>query len=219
MNALWEKAGGLWQAVSSLLGMRRARTPIDSVAALTDFLGTRSAYIAQKTLYGYVKTRMGIRYPAMFSDAKVVASLNIAKLQIFAACLSDLTVYAVAQALSGPGIGDAERRALALGCYRAALNTVVAAAPEQFSAAETVAAFERRLAVTAWHGSAGTADNFTASPQALFAWAPIADELKNLDREIIENSIKFAWPEVREQFLAHVDAAAIAGDPARPAAC
>jgi hypothetical protein len=217
MTAPPQPAASLWHRVLRLLWTRRDTFPIDSIAKLQDFLGTRSAYVAQKTLYGYVKARMGTRYPAMFENADVIASLNIAKLHVFAACLSDLTIYAVASALRDRPVGNDERLELARQCYRSALHEIAAAAPAQVTQGATDE-FERRLADIDWRKGALLPDNFTASPHALFRWAPIADNLKNFDAEIIENSITFAWRDIREQFRKRIDAVAVADDWSRQAA-
>ena len=41
---------------------------------------------------------------------------------------------------------------------------------------------------------------FKESGLALFNWSPIADELKNLDKKIVLNSIKLKWNLVVEEF-------------------
>ena len=41
---------------------------------------------------------------------------------------------------------------------------------------------------------------FVSSGLALYKWAPIADELKELDKEIVLNSIKNKWNIVRSDF-------------------
>ena len=212
MTSVREKAADFWQKITGLLRTRRDTTPIDSVAKLNDFVATRSAYIAQKTLYGYVKARMGIRYPAMFEDAKVVASLNIAKVYVFAACLSDLTIYAVANALHDQPVGNNEREAFARRCYESGLKANTDKAPEQFSTTGCIDDFRHRLSETDWRTSARQPESFTDSPRALFRWAPIADNLKKFDSEIIENSIKFSWRDVREQFQKRIDTAAVGAD-------
>ena len=43
-------------------------------------------------------------------------------------------------------------------------------------------------------------DPFKESGLALFYWSPIADELKNLDKKIVLNSIKLKWNLVAEEF-------------------
>ena len=202
----------LWREISSRITLRRDSAPIDSVARLNDFVSTRSAFIAQKTLYGYLKTRMGTRYPTLFEDDIFVQSINIAKLRVFAACLSDLTIHAVANATQGQAVTDDGRCALAGDCYRAALTENATDAPTEFSAQGSLDDFLARLRETDWSEGALHRENFTCSPDALVHWAPIAPELKKFDREIVENSIKFAWQDIRRQFDRRMDRDAISAD-------
>lgn len=170
-------------------------------------MSTRAAFIAQKTLYGYVKTRMGTRYPAMFNDDTVIRSVNIAKMHYFAACLSDLTIYAVARATSAAGWDDAARRDMAERVYDEALAGNSTEAVPEFSADEAMRDFRTRLMAVDWAGLAQTRDVFALSPKALIKWAPIADKLKKFDTEYAENSVKFAWAEVRRTFEKRLDPA------------
>ncbi|MEO3431410.1 hypothetical protein AAFN88_21310 [Pelagibius sp. CAU 1746] len=196
------------------LTVRRESEPVDSLSGLHRFVSTRAAFIAQKTLYGYLKTRMGTRYPSMFEDDFFVSSINVAKMHVYAACLSDLAVFAVRRAFCDAAVDDGLRRRAALGCYERGLadNAEQAAGAEAFSPSEALQAFERRLAFFDWHGGAGGSDLFTESPSALVRWAPIAPELKQFDREIVENSVRFAWREVRRQFEKRIDGAAVAAE-------
>jgi hypothetical protein len=214
MTSLPDKAVAFLRSFAVLLGVHRDSGPVDSIAAFDNFVATRSAYIAQKTLYGYVKTRMGTRYPAMFEDAKIIASLNIAKVNVFAACLSDLTVYATAVALAGCPVDNNARADLARRCYAAGLHANTGDAPPEFSPQECTAEFDRRLADTDWHRT-GTPEDFTRSPLALVKWAPIADNLKKYDTEIVENSIRFAWRSVRDELRRRTDADAVCAELAR----
>lgn len=201
------------------LTMRRESEPLDSVSGLTRFVSTRAAFIAQKTLYGYLKTRMGTRYPSMFEDDVFVRSIDIAKMQVFAACLSDLALFAVRRALQDARLDDIPlddglRRQLALRCFRQGLadNAEQAGAVEAFSPAESEAAFRRRLAFFDWHDGLGDPDIFAESPAALVRWAPIAPELKKFDEEIVRNSVRFAWRDIRGQLEKRVDGPAIAAE-------
>ena len=196
------------------LTIRRDSGAIDSTESLRRFVSTRAAFIAQKTLYGYLKTRMGTRYPSMFEDDVIIASINIAKMQVFAACLSDLSLFVVSRALSQAEVDDARRRELALSCFRQGLadNAEHAATTEAFSIAEAETAFARRLAFWDWRDGPRGPDIFAESPAALYRWAPIAPELKKYDREIVQNSIRYAWQEVRAQFEKRLDGEAIAAE-------
>lgn len=199
------------------LTMRRESAPLDSVSGLARFVSTRAAFIAQKTLYGYLKTRMGTRYPHMFEDDVFVQSINIAKLQVFAACLSDLALFAARRALRDAPLddeSDESRRRLALHCYRQGLsdNAGQAEGVEAFSPAEAEEAFRRRLAFFDWHDGLGDPDIFAESPAALVRWAPIAPELKKFDEEIVRNSVRFAWRDIRGQLEKRIDGPAIASE-------
>jgi len=212
MASIWRNPGDLWRSAVALLRTRSETAPIDSVAKLSEFVATRSAYVAQKTLYGYVKTRMGARYPAMFEDKNIIASLNIAKVQMFAACLSDLTVYAVATALHESDMSSDTCIALARQCYVDGLRRNTGGAPEQFSRQDCIDQFERRLGLTDWLELGRQPETFNCSPSALVRWAPIEEKLKRLDREVIENSVKFGWRDIRDQFRKRLDAAAVCAD-------
>ena len=196
------------------LSVRRDSGPIDGVEVLSAFVSTRAAFIAQKTLYGYLKARMGTRYPSMFEDDVFVTSIDIAKMHIFAACLSDLSIFAVSRALREEPVEEPLLRQLALHCFQHGLaeNREQANRTEDFSVPECLAAFERRLAFVDWRSGPGGADLFTASPKALFEWAPIAPRLKKDDKDIVENSIRFAWRDIRVQFDKRIDGAALAAD-------
>ena len=202
--------------VPEFLARLRPRTdagPIDSVVEFYRFVSTRSAFVAQKTLYGYVKTRMGTRYPRMFEDDLFIASIDIAKMHVFAACLSDLTIFAVSRARQS-GLDDATCLELAERCFDAGLadNYDQARRVEAFSAIDAKTAFKRRLAFVEWDAGADSAALFSASPVALFEWAPIAPDLKRHDREIVVNSIRFAWRDVRAQFDKRFDGPALVAD-------
>ena len=189
-----------FRAVVKALTFRRDTSPLASSADIERFVATRAAFIAQKSLYGYLKTRIGTRYPRVFDDPVYVRSMNIAKFHVFDACLSDLAVYAAAAALEDPSIPDEDRRALALRCYHRGIADNLAEAPPEFSAEVSRQNFTARVNRTDWTGRALHRDNFSESPTALIRWAPIADRLKREDAEIVRNSIKFAWRDVREQF-------------------
>lgn len=220
MSPFLAKARALLPIFLTRLTARRDSGPIEDVEGLTAFVSTRAAFIAQKTLYGYLKTRMGTRYPTVFENDDMIRSIDIAKLHIYAACLTDLALFAAWRTRKGAAaqaIPDEACRALALACFRRGIadNAAPAAAVEAFSAAGAEADFERRLAFWDWADGPKGADIFSESPLALVRWAPIAPELKQLDREIVENSMKFKWREVRAALDRRLDAEAVAAEACR----
>lgn len=206
------KFGSFWREIVGRLSIRRDTSPIDSVTRLNEFVATRSAFVAQKTLYGYLKTRMGTRYPSMFEDDVFVESINIAKMHVYAACLSDLTIFAVAHATREQAVTDEERGDMAMTCYTLGLARNEEQAPPEFNAEEWTDKFAQRLEGTDWPFGALKRENFKQSPLNLVKWAPIAPQLKQYDTEIVENSIKFAWQEIRRQFQKGLDPEAIIAD-------
>ena len=199
-------------AVIPRINFGRDSAKIDSLAALEQFVSTRSAFIGQKKLFGYLKGRIGTRWPKMFEDEIFVEGINIASMNVYAACLSDLTIFAVANALPDgiAGVSDRHRNDLAQRIYAHGLSENVREDIPQFNPDAALEEFDTRLHDTQWSFGAAHPANFTRSPAAVLKWAPIADELKQFDTEIVENSVKFAWVDVREQFMKRVVPAHIA---------
>lgn len=188
------------------------RSPLSSFAAFSDFVRGNAAYIAQKKLYDYVKTRMGTNYVRMFEDDVFIASLKISRMHVFAACLSDMTLYGTAYLTKDEDMSRDERRDMAVEVYEQGIAENLHHAPDAMWGRDACAAFAMRADVADWGGVALSWENFTQSPEALFKYAPIADELRDTDREIVENSIKFAWRDVREEFRRRLDAPSVMAD-------
>ena len=210
LGNLIRKAISTGSAAISTISFQRQGGPIDSLGKLEHFAKTRAAYVAQKKLYGYLKTRMGTSWPKVFKDDLFQNSMHIATAQIFAACLSDLTIHTVAIAFEGSDLDFPARTEIARKIYAAGLaeNEVVTSA-HGLDHAAAKADFDKRLEGTDWAFGAMKPENFTRSPAALLKWAPISDQLKQYDSEIVENSMKFAWIEVRRTLAQRIDQAAL----------
>ena len=200
LNFELSKVGEYWRLFASGFNFRRHSGPLDSFETIEDFVITRSAFIAQKTLFGYIKTRMGTKYPEMFRDDNIIRSVNIAKMHVFDACLSDFCIWAVSTAFVPTGMDDSRLCETARTIFASGLAQNMDTSVGEFSADEAVRAFDARLRETDWSGAAASRDNFTKSPRAVVKWAPIADALKKYDVEYVENSVKFAWANIRRQF-------------------
>ena len=68
---------------------------INSENDLRIFIKEKSAFVTQSTLYGYLKTRMGLKQYMMFTDDVFVESVNKAKWNIFSEAVTDLTFYSI----------------------------------------------------------------------------------------------------------------------------
>jgi hypothetical protein len=68
----------------------------------------------------------------------------------------------------------------------------------------------QRVTTCDWKQERDDETLFSQSPDALFYWSPIADELKERDETIVKNSIRFRWIEVRRSALQKFDFDALA---------
>ncbi len=191
------------------LTLRFDRSPFDTVDKLAEFVQTRAAYVAQTSLYGYLKTRMGTRYRVMFEDDVYAQSINFAKWRIYASCLSDLAVFAAATARGTDRLTAQETADLARHCFDSAIESTFYEADDTELLTQVTNAFAERLIGVEWNG-AGVGENaFHKSPHDLIKWAPVVDEFKKLDEEIVVNSTRFRWRDVREQLRKRIDAGAV----------
>lgn len=69
-----------WRGFRDYFGslVHRRDVRIDNSTSLKQFLDTRASYIAQTSLYGYLRTRAGMLYPQLFDNDEYVQSINAA---------------------------------------------------------------------------------------------------------------------------------------------
>ncbi len=183
----------------------RKRTIAD-IAALRHFLDTRASHIAQITLYGYLRTRAGTRYPVLFENDAFVVSINHAKWQMWLACLSDLSVFAGGLLARRSRAGPAAAGAAVRDAVEAIIERTGTPDDSGPRFPEGVQEVRDRLSRCDWRALADDESAFTASPEALVRHAPIIPELMALDEEIVRNSVRFRWQEVRRELRATLDA-------------
>jgi hypothetical protein len=206
-----ETAAYLFMALKALY-FWRSESPVVSVDELVRYVDTRSKFVGQTTLFGYIKTRAGTRYVSLYEDELFTRSANIAKWEIWLACLCDLATYSVASIGRRVGAPPGELAALAVHIVEAATKAeeIPAERPQGFG--DICAAYAERAHATHWHQIEPGEGPFEGSLNALVEWAPIADELKILDEEIVRNSMRFKWKKVRDQFEKLIDAEAVLAD-------
>ena len=176
------------------------------------FVQTRAAYVAQTSLYGYLKTRMGTRYPHMFQDEVFSKSIATAKWQVYGSCLSDLTVFAAGIVGAEHRLEPEEITKLAKHIYSEAVENTfddAEAEPHRTAALEN---FDTRCRDIAWADMPVLERAFTKSPVDLIRWAPVVDEFKVEDSEIVINSTRFRWRDIREQLRKRINPEAICRD-------
>ena len=197
----------LWQLVREYFNVSRLRrlAPIQDQEALAEFLNTRASFVAQTSLYGYLRTRAGMRYPELFDDDPFVISINIAKWQMWLACLSDLAVYAGGLLMKNPQAKEKEVANLMKDTVNNILTDIGQPEDAGDKFVESAEQVRNRLALCEFQSIGDNEQAFSHSPQALVDWAPIIDELKKLDEDIVINSVRFRWQKVRQDLRQALD--------------
>ncbi len=174
----------------------KRKEKIDNYTDLKNFIQEKSAWISQVTLYGYLKTRMGAKYVLMFEDEIFLGSINKAKWNIYAVALQDLCFYSISYLKDVFQKHDTEK---AKEIFLEILSDEEKNQMPSDVLEKSKKEFEERLNKIEW-------DNyhkdlpFNKSAIALYEWSPIADELKNLDRKIVLNSMILKWDIIKKEF-------------------
>jgi len=205
------RPGDWLRMISDYFGIGRGRKrlePITSPAGLSGFLDTRASFVAQTSLYGYLRTRAGMRYPELFDDDPFVEGINVAKWHIWLDCLGDLSIHAGGLLCKGGGSHEAVRSLIEelVGEILARTGT-----PQDAGGAwpEHAQRLRERVAAVDLARFEDGEWAFTDSPASVVRWSPVLDQLKELDEEIVLNSVRFRWQEVRRDLRACLDVQAL----------
>ena len=182
-----------------LFAMFKAFIPKKKIKNLNEleyFIQTKSAWVTQVTLYNYLKTRMGTRYVLHFDNDEFMASVNLAKWNIYSVSLQDLTFFIFSYLKVNFSFQDIDK---AKEIFNKILDDEISNKMPIDIIDEARISFNQRFEKINW-------DNyykdlpFNPSALSLFKWAPIADELKHLDRKIVLNSMILKWDVIKQEF-------------------
>ena len=168
---------------------------IKSKSDLQKFIQQRSAHVTQTTLYGYLKTRIGVKYTAMVEDEVFSKSINIAKWNIYMIALADCTFYTFSYLISEKNLKENDCKEIYLDIIEnekanGLTDEIYLRAKQEFLNRYDKINFNKYY----------LENPFKESCLALYNWAPIADELKTLDKEIVLNSMRLKWNLKIEEF-------------------
>ena len=169
---------------------------IKNIDDLKSFIQKKSAWVSQVTLYNYLKTRMGLKYVTMFDDEIFLSSINKAKWNIYSISLQDLIFYSLSYLNVFYNYKETTK---AKEIYIEILgNEFKNGMPEEviLNGKKT---FDERLQKIDWQ-TYYKSWPFNESALALYEWAPVADELKILDRKIVLNSMILKWENITDEF-------------------
>ena len=169
---------------------------IKNLNDLESFIQKKSAWVSQVTLYNYLKTRMGTKYVLHFDNEELLSSINKAKWNIYAVALQDLTFYSFSYLNVFSNFDDIVKS-------KEIFNSILEnekknGMPEEVLT-KTRKDFNNRFEKVDWKNHYNSLP-FNNSALALYEWAPIAEELKTLDRKIVLNSMILKWDNIKDEF-------------------
>ena len=174
---------------------------IKNIYDLEIFIQQKSAWISQVTLYSYLKTRMGTKYVLHFDDEIFLTSINKAKWNIYAIALQDLTFYTLSYLNVFYNFKDMDH---AKRIYEKILNDELKNKMPEDVIENGKETFNKRLQKIEWNNYYKSWP-FNESALALYEWAPVAKELKTLDRKIVLNSMILKWENIEKEFIKLID--------------
>ena len=169
---------------------------IKTIDQVKTFIQEQSAQVTQMTLYGYLKTRMGAKHVIMFEDKDFLRSINIAKWQIYGISLIDCTFFCFSFLYKEKKFLKTDQ---ANQIFFEILNTEKAGGMDIEAYNNSTKEFNLRFSEVNWETYYNN-NPFVKSSQALYNWAPVADELKKLDKQIVLNSMILKWNNIQKDF-------------------
>ena len=177
------------------LGLK-PKKPLTKQSELVEFIHRNASFVSQVTLLTYIKARAGTQYPKLFENPEYLKSIDIARSHLYASCVADLAFYVINEHC----LNDIQRKTIQF-----ILSNLV---DEVFSFAkgdknifkkfeEIKTRCEEQLKIL--RRDAIDHKLFKMSSDTFFRWAPMAEEFKAEDEEIMRNSIQFRWIEVRRE--------------------
>ena len=183
-----------------LFAMFKAFIPkkkIKNLDHLEEFIQTKSAWVTQVTLYNYLKTRMGTRYVLHFENDVFMGSVNLAKWNIYSVSLQDLTFYTFSYLNVNFNFQEISK---AKEIFNKILDDEISNNMPLDIIETARKSFDERLEKINWNEYYQDLP-FNPSALSLYKWAPIAEELKTLDRQIVLNSMILKWDIIKKEFV------------------
>ena len=174
---------------------------IKNIDDLETFIQAKSAWVTQVTLYGYLKTRMGTRYVLHFENDEFMKSVNLAKWNIYAVALQDLTFFTFSYLKAITNYEDINK---AKEIFFKILDDEISNKMPLDIIENSKKNFDERLKKINWETYFNDLP-FNLSALSLYKWAPIAEELKTLDRKIVLNSVILKWDIVKKEFKERIN--------------
>ena len=191
----------LKEYIAPIFNFLKPKQKITNIFELKVFIQRKSAWVAQETLYGYLKTRMGAKYILMFEDEVFLGSINKAKWNIYAIALQDLTFYCLSYLKNNSNFDQTLK---ANDIYNEILGDEIKNEMPDDIIESSKKKFNERLEKIEWQSYYNSLP-FNESALALYEWSPVAEELKSLDKKIVLNSMILKWDNIKKEFISLIN--------------
>ena len=139
---------------------------------------------------------MGTRYVLHFENDQFMGSVNLAKWNIYSVALQDLSLFTFSYLRVNFNFQDTDK---AKEIFNKILDDEISNKMPLDIVAQARVDFDNRFQNTNWD-TYYTDLPFNPSALSLYKWAPIAEELKTLDRKIVLNSMILKWDVIKQEF-------------------
>jgi hypothetical protein len=139
---------------------------------------------------------MGTRYVLHFENDKFMGSVNLAKWNIYSVALQDLSLFTFSYLRVNFNFQDTDK---AKEIFNKILDDEISNKMPLDIIDQARKDFDERLLNINWD-TYYTDLPFNPSALSLYKWAPIAEELKTLDRKIVLNSMILKWDVIKQEF-------------------
>ena len=191
----------LKEYIAPIFNFLKPKQKITNIFELKVFIQRKSAWVAQETLYGYLKTRMGAKYILMFEDEVFLGSINKAKWNIYAVALQDLTFYCLSYLKNNSNFDQTLK---ANDIYNEILGDEIKNEMPDDIIESSKKKFNERLEKIEWQSYYNSLP-FNESALALYEWSTVAEELKSLDKKIVLNSMILKWDNIKKEFISLIN--------------
>jgi hypothetical protein len=196
-------------ALRRLLG-RRHSPPVAAGTELADFLAAQTAYVAQRTVIEYCRARTGLNWDKLFAEPSFLDRLEVCRWEAYAVVLAEVAELVLIHLRRDgaadpetylPGVVDAARAAL--------LRHPVPG--HRTSWTDAADAIERHLARALLAAPRPVHLVGFQAADVIFDLLPIHADLRRQDRQMFQNSLRFAILGAFDAMTRQFDVAALGG--------
>ena len=181
------------------LGLR-PKKPISQLSELIEFIHRNASFVSQVVLLTYIKARAGTQHPKLFENREYLKSIEIARSNIYASSVADLIFYVINEH-----------------CLKEIKDKIHFILPNLVDEVFKFAKYDEKVVeefnkmrkrckeqINTLNIENTDHKLFKMSSDTFFKYAPMAEEFKKDDEEIMRNSILFKWIEVRRELRSRI---------------